>query len=286
MTQAAERPINRVRLAEYVRACRERVAPETVGLGRLGRRRTPGLRREEVAQLSGISIAYYSWLEQGRDIHMSLDMLSALARTLRLNEAERTYLFLLGGAELLEPVVDPQPTMHPVLDTIFHTSDVIAALKFDQWFNLIAATPVATAAFGLPAPDTGFNLLNAIFTDTAYRALWDDLAGEQMLMAAMFRMTLARWPDDEDGQARLARLLKVPEFEHLWRTYEVRMRPAPVEYFRREPWLLHHPVAGDLRVHRLAFSVPTALHREVAVYSAADDATFSQLESLVKESAI
>ena len=280
MTHAAVRPSNRARLAEYVRACRERLTPETVGLERIGRRRTPGLRREEVAQLSGISIAYYSWLEQGREIHMSHDMLGALARALRLNEAEHTYLFLLAADEPLEALEEAPSSMHPVLETIFHTSDLVAAVKFDQWFNVIAATPLATAVFGLPPPESAFNLLDAVFAATPYRALWDDIQAEQLLMTAMFRMTLARWPDDPEGETRLARLRTVPAFERLWLTYEVRCRPSPKEYFRREPWRLRHPGVGELEMHRLAFSVPTALHREIVVYSAADDETFARLERL------
>ena len=284
MTHADVRPSNRAALAEFVRACRERLTPEAVGLQRIGRRRTPGLRREEVAQLSGISIAYYSWLEQGRAIHMSHDMLSALARTLRLNEAERAYLLLLAGDAPLDAVEEAQPSMHPVLETIFHTSDLVAAVKFDQWFNVIAATPLAAAVFGLPGPEAAFNLLDAIFADSPYRALWDEVEAEQLLMTAMFRMTLARWADDLEGEARLARLCTVPEFEKLWRTYEVRCRPAPKEYFRREPWRLRHPAVGVLEMHRLAFSVPTALHREIVVYSAADEETFSRLERLARVS--
>lgn len=81
-------------------------------------------------------------------------------------------------------------------------------------------------------------------------------------------------------------LLTLPNFERLWRTHEVRCRPAPKEYFRSEPWRLRHPVAGALDMHRLAFSVPTALHREIVVYSAADEATFSRLERLAGRSGV
>ena len=78
-------------------------------------------------------------------------------------------------------------------------------------------------------------------------------------------------------------MLTNPDFDRHWRSYTVRARPAPLEYFRPEPWVLHHPVAGDLSVHRLGFTVPTAQHRELIVYSAADDATFTRFEQLPLE---
>ena len=84
-------------LAEFLRARRAAVSPEQVGLPAGGRRRTPGLRREEVALLAGVSVSWYTWLEQGRPINVSLDVLEALARVLRLDEAERAHLLALAG---------------------------------------------------------------------------------------------------------------------------------------------------------------------------------------------
>ncbi len=87
----------RAELADFLRSRRASLQPTDVGLSNGGRRRTPGLRREEVAQLAGVGATWYTWLEQGRDVRASLDVLEALARALRLDHAERTHLVLLGG---------------------------------------------------------------------------------------------------------------------------------------------------------------------------------------------
>ena len=90
--------LRRRELGEFLRSRRERIAPQQVGVAYNGRRRTPGLRREEVAQLSGVGVTWYTWLEQGRDIHVSEQVLTAIARTLMLDRDERAHLFTLAGA--------------------------------------------------------------------------------------------------------------------------------------------------------------------------------------------
>src|ERR687887_459725 len=90
--------LRRRELGEFLRSRRERISPQQVGVAYNGRRRTPGLRREEVAQLSGVGVTWYTWLEQGRDIHVSEQVLTAIARTLMLDRDERTHLFALAGA--------------------------------------------------------------------------------------------------------------------------------------------------------------------------------------------
>src|SRR5213076_1505151 len=91
-------------LADFLRTRRASLQPDDVGLPNGGRRRTPGLRREEVAQLAGVGTTWYTWLEQGRDVRASLDVLEALARALRLSPAERTHLVLLGRGEEPPPL--------------------------------------------------------------------------------------------------------------------------------------------------------------------------------------
>src|SRR5262245_559866 len=98
MTSAVGERVRRDELGVFLRSRRARITPKEVGLPLVGRRRTPGLRREEVAQLAGIGVTWYTWLEQGRDINASEQVLSAIARTLRLDRHERSHLFALAGA--------------------------------------------------------------------------------------------------------------------------------------------------------------------------------------------
>ena len=100
----------RAELADFLRKRRASLKPEDVGLPGGGRRRTPGLRREEVAQLAGVGTTWYTWLEQGRDVRASLDVLEAIARALRLNQAERTHLILLGRGEQPPPRKSRRPS--------------------------------------------------------------------------------------------------------------------------------------------------------------------------------
>src|SRR6185312_16182303 len=105
LTRAAIASMNRrAELGEFLRARREALRPQDVGLPDHGRRRTPGLRREEIALLAGVSVTWYTWLEQGRPINASVDVLAALARALRLDDAERRHLLTLAMRTPLEPI--------------------------------------------------------------------------------------------------------------------------------------------------------------------------------------
>src|SRR5215471_9018122 len=113
ITRTSER--RREELADFLRHRREALKPEDLGLPNGGRRRTPGLRREEVAQLAGVGATWYTWLEQGRDVRASLDVLEALARALQLSQAERTHLILLGRGEQAPPCTNPSERVSPTL---------------------------------------------------------------------------------------------------------------------------------------------------------------------------
>jgi len=279
---AIERSTNRVRLGEFLRARRERFSPADFGLTSIGRRRTPGLRREEVAQLAGISIAYYTWIEQGRDLNMSPDVLNALARALRFSKAERTHLFTLARLEASEGVVD-DPSFHPTLAYLLSNAESVCALKYDPWFNVLAATRLATAVFGLQ-PDDGLdaNLLYRLFADPAQRRLWVDWESEAHMLVGMFRQSLAKWPAASAGQHLLENLIQTPDFTSVWQAYDVRLQPSPDEYFRAEPWELYHPMVGVLHIHRIAMTIPTQGGRTLVLTSPAERETVSKFAHLME----
>jgi len=273
-----ERSTNSLRLGEFLRTRRERLSPAQFGLPPLGRRRTPGLRREEVAQLTGISIAYYTWIEQGRRMNMSFEVLNAISRALQLSNAERTHLFTLAGMEVPEAVEASGPALHPTLANLLAASSTFCAIEYDAWFNVIAATRLATATFGLRV---GSNVLRQCFDDPAQQRLWVDWKGEARILVGLFRQALAKRPEAPEGAALLEEMKGRPDFEPLWRAYDVMLHPSPDEYFRAEPWVLDHPVAGSLRFHRIAMAVPTRQERTLALYSAADAETSKGFERLI-----
>src|SRR5258708_34613711 len=119
-----EKDIRRKQLSEFLRSRRARITPADVGMPSSGRRRTPGLRREEVAQLAGVGVDWYTWLEQGRDINPSEQVLTSIARILRLNDTETQYLFTLTYGS------SPTPRMEyisPVLQSMLDSLNVIPA---------------------------------------------------------------------------------------------------------------------------------------------------------------
>jgi transcriptional regulator with XRE-family HTH domain len=275
--QTLNRPGFKRDLGAFVRSRRERCSPADFGITRYSRSRTPGLRRDEVAQLSGVSIDYYTWLEQGRDINPSLSVLNAIAQTLRFSPAERDYLFTLADVDVLQRSNPTSKHLHPTLEYLLSSGEAVCSIKYDCWFNVLASTPLACAVLGLV--DDRANVIETVFGDAAQRELWFDWEAEARMLAGMFRLALAQWPDDPEGEARLHRLRVLPDFERIWNDYTVSRRPSPDEYFREEPWHLRHD-AGRLSLHRIALSVPTDSRRELCLYSPADDVTAERLRRL------
>lgn len=213
----------RPELAEFLRARRERLSPEDVGLPRTGRRRTPGLRREEVAALAGVGLAWYTWLEQGRDIGVSADFLDNLARVLKLDAAERRHLFLLAHER---PPAEPGKTFctvpslagRLVEDLAPHAAHIIN-LRWD----VLAYNDPADRLFGFGRHDAGRrNLLWLLFTDPAMRDAFVDWEEQAPAMLASFRRDFAAAREDADARALIDGLEHVsPEFKRWWRQQEV-----------------------------------------------------------------
>jgi transcriptional regulator with XRE-family HTH domain len=275
--QILNRPDCKRDLGAFVRSRRERCSPADFGITRFSRSRTPGLRRDEVAQLSGVSIDYYTWLEQGRDINPSPSVLNAIALTLRFSPAERDYLFTLAGVDVRQRSNPASTHLHPTLEYLLSSGEAVCSVKYDCWFNVLASTPLARAVLGLA--DNRVNLIETVFGDAAQREFWFDWEAEARMLAGMFRLALAQWPDDPEGDARLQQLRVLPDFERIWNDYTISRRPSPDEYFREEPWHLRHGV-GRLSFHRIALSVPTDSRRELCLYSPADDVTAERLQRL------
>jgi transcriptional regulator with XRE-family HTH domain len=264
-------------LGAFIRSRRERSSPADFGITRFGRSRTPGLRRDEVAQLSGVSVAYYTWLEQGRDVNPSPSVLNAIARELHFSLAERAYLFTLAGVDEPQRSKPTSKHVHPTLEYLLSSGEAGCSIKYDCWFNVLASTPLARAVLGLV--DDRANVIEMVFGDAAQRELWFDWEAEARMLAGMYRLALAQWPDDPEGEALLQRLRVLPGFERIWNDYAVSRRPSPDEYFREEPWHLRHGV-GRLSFHRIALSVPTNSRQELCLYSPADDVTAERLLQL------
>ncbi|MFI6289235.1 helix-turn-helix transcriptional regulator [Streptomyces sp. NPDC051018] len=229
-------------LADFLRRRRARLAPADVGLAEGARRRTPGLRREEVARLTGMSADYYTRLEQSRGSRPSRQMLSALARALRLSDDERDHLFHLVGEEPPRaphgPVGHVRPGLLLVLDRLY---DAPAQVMSD-WGEVLAQNAMADALAGEWWP--GRNIIRQWFTDPPVRELFppEDREQHARMHAAQLRAVLASRPDDPGPAGLVAELLAgSAEFADLWERHEVAVRRASVKRFV-------HPVVGLLEL--------------------------------------
>ena len=138
----------REELADFLRTRRAALQPGDVGLPVGGRRRTPGLRREEVAQLAGVGTTWYTWLEQGREVRASLDVLEALARALRLNQAERTHLILLGRGEAPPPCKNPAERVSSTLRRLIENLGPNPAYILGRRWDYLAWNDAAVTLLG------------------------------------------------------------------------------------------------------------------------------------------
>ena len=216
--------IDRAELADFLRRSRERIEQASVGLAPRGRRRTPGLRREDVAQMAGISVDYYARLEQQRGAHPSEQVISALARALRLTEDESDYLHRLAGYRTWGRSTSARRVSPGLLLVLDRLVDAPAQVLSDSG-QVLARNAMAEALFGAPTlPGRAGNAIWRMFVDRGSRRLIpEDL--QPVLMAnhvADLRATHARRPHDEEVNALIRDLLEASdEFRELWQRHDV-----------------------------------------------------------------
>ncbi|MDT0318388.1 helix-turn-helix transcriptional regulator [Streptomyces millisiae] len=229
----------RAELREFLRSRRARVSPGDVGLpAGGGRRRTPGLRREEVAVLAGVGVSWYTWLEQGRDIRVSAEVVDAIARALLLAPAERAHLYRLVGLTPPQVVAGPSVPAPPQVRRLLDAWSPRPGYIRDRHWYFTDINDAARAVFGYGEKD--HNCLVSFFTNVRYRVLhrhWADTAPD---VVAGFRADAARYPEDPEFD-RIATELAVtsPEFAELWERHDVAEHASAVK-------AVDHPDVGTL----------------------------------------
>jgi transcriptional regulator with XRE-family HTH domain len=257
----------RSELAHFLRSRRASLKPEDVGLTNGGRRRTPGLRREEVAQLAGVGATWYTWLEQGRDVRASLDVLEALARALRLNQAERTHLVLLGRGEEPPPCKTPAERVSPTLRRLIENLGPNPAYILGRRWDYLAWNDAATALLGdfgkIPRAQRNHAWLT--FTDPARRELFCDWERSARLLVAKFRADSARHIGDPEFESLIAALRRSsPEFARAWERHEVSQSGEG----RKD---LRHPSAGTLSFSHAVFHPAEHPEQRLILYTPLPD---------------
>lgn len=237
----------RAELREFLRSRRARLTPAEVGLAPGTRRRTPGLRREEVATLAGVGVSWYTWLEQGRDISASPGVLDAISATLRLSESERRHLHLLAGATApVRAAADPGPVPPELLRLVEAWSPRPAMLQ-DRYWNLLAINPATRAVFGYS--DSDHNCLVSFFTNTRYRDMYVQWSDAAPGVVAAYRADAGRYLGDPGfGQVVSELSSRSPQFAAMWERNDVGPHQQAIK-------AVCHPVAGELVFDKTTLTV-------------------------------
>ncbi|MEU9174670.1 helix-turn-helix transcriptional regulator [Streptomyces sp. NPDC048420] len=255
----------RAELSEFLRTRRARLKPEDVGLPDFGRhRRVPGLRREELAQLAGVSVAYYTRLEQGNGRNVSAEVLDAIARALRLSDAEHAHLMHLAKPKQHKKRATARTeqvrgAVRQLLDSM-----EVPAYVSGRRSDILAWNRMAAAVFGdwseLPAQER--NWARLVFLRPEYRDLfveWDQKACD---MVSYLRMNAGCHPDDPGLAALVGELsVKSEEFRRLWARHDVKEKNYGVKRLR-------HPLVGELTLHFESFPLSDGTEQSLITYHA------------------
>jgi transcriptional regulator with XRE-family HTH domain len=265
---------------EFLTARRANLSPSALGFPDTSRRRTPGLRREEVAQLSGVSVTWYTWLEQGRDIQVSDQVLESIATALRLGLDERNHLFRLARKDVPGSLPSITETASPALQTVVDNMRTGPAWAIDHKWDILAWNQAACEVFGdfSKMPTEERNILRFVFTDEGLRQRLENWELFAHSMLATFRDSCSKYI----GVSWFSRLVEdlqelSPEFRAWWTQYEV--RSTPVKRIK-----LNHPQLGILDLNNVSFQVMNNPELRMCVYAAElESKTACKLQQLVSE---
>ncbi|MFF7406075.1 helix-turn-helix domain-containing protein [Streptomyces murinus] len=256
----------RAELSEFLRSRRARLKPEDVGLPDFGRhRRVPGLRREELAQLAGVSVAYYTRLEQGNGRNVSAEVLDSIARALRLTDAEHAHLTHLAKpkSHKKRPAARQQQ-VRPALRQLLDTMEGVPAYIVGRRSEILAWNRMAAAVFDdwaeLPVAER--NWARLVFLKPEYRDLFVDWEQKAIDIVCALRMDAGCYPDDPRLSALVGELsVKSEEFGRLWATHDVKEKNHGVKR-------LHHPLVGDLALNFESFRLADGTDQCLVTYHA------------------
>jgi transcriptional regulator with XRE-family HTH domain len=262
----------REELGKFLKSRRARLSPEEFGMPPGSRRRTPGLRREEVALLAGVGVTWYTWLEQGRRINASMQVLDAVARTLRLDPAERWHLYRLAEATPLRTAC-VQDVVPDSVREIVHSLDPLPASLTNGRFDVLLSNAASEDLFWLwhSMPCIHKNTLWCCVTEPTAREKFPQYDQEVPYLVARLRAAYGRHVGDPDWEEDIRRLCSLSrEFAELWARHEVAAAEPRTRTFV-------HPEAGPLTFTVNELEIPAMPEARLTVYTPLDDETRSRL---------
>ncbi|MFC4372667.1 helix-turn-helix transcriptional regulator [Nocardia halotolerans] len=267
----AHRATKRVQLAEFLKSRRARITPADVGLLPGPRRRTPGLRREEVAQLSGIGITWYTWLEQGRPINASVQVLDAIARTLRLDPAERAHLYRLADMPTVPTTVGTEVAIPPGVPLILERLDPLPAALVSPKFDVLAQNGSYRKLF----PGFTDNVLRRVFLTPDCCNPYARNADDLRRMVAYLRGAYAKHFDDPQWQHLVNELCaRSRDFATLWASNDV---AVPVSLIKQA----RHPAIGSITLHLTNLALPLIDGAWIQIFTPVDEEQDARLATLL-----
>ena len=264
-------------LGSYLKDRRAKLDPVAFGFP-LTRRRTPGLRREEVAQRSNVSATWYTWLEQGRGGAPSANVLERIARALMLTEVEREHLFLLGLGRppevRFQAALGVTPRLQRLLDSLARSPAYIKTATWDIVAWNRAATAVLADYGALTAEQR--NILRLIFCNPGVRAQMPNWESDARFVVAAFRADAARAGAAKNVKVLVDEVCRLsPEFDAMWRDNDVRSAYGEV------PKYVRHPLAGLIALEYSAFAVDGRPDLGMVIYNPATPADADRISSLI-----
>ncbi|WP_414462818.1 helix-turn-helix transcriptional regulator [Hyphomicrobium sp. DY-1] len=264
-------------LGAYLRDRRTKLDPASFGLP-LVRRRTPGLRREEVAQRANVSATWYTWLEQGRGGAPSADVLDRIARALMLTDAEREHLFILGLGRQPEVHIKEDESITPRLQRVVDAFEISPAMIKNAMWDVVAwnrAFATVLTDYGKLPPEKR-NLLRVVFSDPQVRSVQYDWESVARFIVGVFRADVARIGATARVSALVDELCQSsPDFARLWRDNDVRNYGGGMKKLR-------HPVLGTVTFEYSAFAVDSRPDLGMIVYNPATPEDAERVKSLIR----
>jgi transcriptional regulator with XRE-family HTH domain len=264
-------------LGDLLRSTRANISPERAGLPAKARRRAPGLRREEVAELADISVTWYTWLEQGRDIHVSREVLDRIADALQLDADKRRHLHVLADHELSDVHPAASETIGPALQCVFDSLQAYPAFIRGRRWDVLAWNAAASTLFGdiYTLPQGKRNVLRWAFTSPALRRISTTWEQEVRAMLALFRIDYDRYVEHGDWFEALIEELNTisPEFRQWWVQHEINRWHVPANVYV-------HPAVGEFSLHRVGFTPDDGAGLQLVVFAPADSNSAVRLQRL------
>ncbi|WP_405581439.1 helix-turn-helix transcriptional regulator [Streptomyces sp. NBC_01190] len=266
----------RIELSAYLRSRRARISPEDVGMPPGLRRRTPGLRREEVAQLAGVGVTWYTWLEQGRPINASVQVLDAVSRVLQLDVTEREHLYRLAGIPFVHEPVSEEGALGPEVLGVLEALNPLPASVYNARYDVVASN----ATYRLLWPMTALveprqrNVLYKLFTVPGCCSTFVNSAEELPWMVAQLRRDYGRHVGEPAWESFIARLIgESAEFARLWANGDVAAPGSHVKVFR-------HAEIGLINLTSISLSIDGRAEHRIVTFTPVTVEDARQIERL------